>query len=151
MRTAAAWVVLLFGVAPVVIAQSGATGLRPLSFGTLLPAIPATILPTDPSNSGEFTLTGNKNAQVTITFSLPSTMTGPGGASIPLSFGGSSAGYSRSSSTSSETIFDPRTAQQVQLAHNGTGAVYLGGTASPGSSQRAGSYSASVTLSATFF
>jgi hypothetical protein len=135
-------------------AQTGVSGIRPLAFGTLLPGVAATVLPTDPNFSGQFNLTGPNNDYVLLTFSLPSAMTGPGGATLPLVFGGSSVGYSASSSTGSETTFDPHTTQQVRLAHNaggaGTGAVFLGGTASPSVSQRAGSYSATVTLSATF-
>ena len=150
MRTQLIIILLLLSVAVRGRAQTGVSGIQPLAFGTLLPGVAETIQPTNPGSSGEFTLTGNKNEQVSITFSLPSAMTGPHGATLPLTFGATSGGYSRSSSTSDETAFDPRQTQTVQLAHNGTGEVFLGGTANPGTQQRAGSYSATVTLSATF-
>jgi hypothetical protein len=135
-------------------AQTGVTGIRPLAFGTLLPGVPATVLPTDPSYSGQFNLTGRNNESVQITFTLPSSMSGPGGATLPLTFGAGSAGYSAAGSTGSETSFDPSTTQTVRLTHNaggtGTGSVFLGGTASPSVTQRAGSYLGTVTLTATF-
>jgi len=131
--------------------QTGVTGIRPLAFGAVLPGFASTIAPTNPSNSGQLNLTGTKSSYVFFTLSLPTAMTGPGGASLPLSFGASSGGYSATQSTSSETAFDPRTYQFVQLSGTGRGSVFVGGTASPAANQVAGSYSATLTLSATFF
>lgn len=150
MRTHLTLVSLLLCAALPGAAQTGVAGIQPVAFGMLLPGVPTTIAPTNSASCGEFTLTGNKNEMVSVSFSLPTYMTGPGGARLPLTFGGNSAGYSRSSSPSDETTFDPAQAQVVQLAHNGTGALYLGGTASPGTAQHAGSYLATVTLTATF-
>jgi hypothetical protein len=150
MRTHLTLVSLLLCATIPAAAQTGVAGIQPLAFGILLPGIATTIAPTNSASCGEFTLTGNKNELVLVRFSLPTYMSGPGGARLPLTFGGNSAGYSSSSSTSGETTFDPSQIQFVQLANNGTGALYLGATASPGTAQNAGSYSATVTLTATF-
>ncbi|HXQ28819.1 MAG TPA: DUF4402 domain-containing protein [Gemmatimonadales bacterium] len=129
---------------------AGVTGIRAVGFGTLLPGIPTTVVPTDPSNSGQFNFTGKKNELIYVTLSLPATMTGPAGATLPLTFGGSAGGYSAAQSTGSETAFDPKVAQTFQLSNSGRGSVFLGGTASPAVNQRAGSYSGTITLSVTF-
>ena len=84
---------------------------------------------------------------VQLTFSLPTAMTGPAGASMALSFGGSDAGYSVSQSIGSQVGFDPKQVFVGQLDKNGRVAVFIGGTALPATSQRAGSYTAILTLS----
>ena len=75
-------------------------GVRPLAFGQLLAGTPASVLRTDPASSGEFDLRAQNNDFVLLTFSLPSSLSGPGGASLPLSFNGSDAGFSRERSES---------------------------------------------------
>lgn len=125
-------------------------GTRPLVFGTVLPGIPRVIARTDPVNSGQFDLTGTKFASVQLTFTLPSVMTGPAGATLPLAFGGSDAGYSDTQAVGSQVGFDPKQTLVVLLNRNGRGSVFLGGTANPATSQRAGSYTATVTLSVAY-
>lgn len=124
-------------------------GVRPLGFGTVLPSVPQTVLRTDPVNSGQFDLKGPNSANVELAFSLPAAMTGPGGATLPLSFGGSDAGYSPTQAIGSQVGFDPKQIFAGQLSKTGRASVFLGATALPQASQRAGSYTASVTLSVT--
>lgn len=124
-------------------------GVRALSFGIVLPGVAQVVLRTDPVNSGQFDIRGPRFANVELTFSLPTVMTGPAGATIPLSFGGSDAGYSASSSIGSQVGFDPKQSFVGQLPLSGRASVFVGGTALPGSSQRAGSYTATLTMSVT--
>lgn len=128
----------------------GVSGVRPLTFGTVLPGVPYTIFRTDAVNSGRFDLTGTRDAEVEMTFTLPPQMTGPAGATMPLVFGGNDAGYSETQSVGSQVGFDPAQAFRAQLSRNGRGAVFLGGTANPGPAQRAGAYTATVTLSVAY-
>ena len=123
------------------------TGVRAVSFGIVLPGVARVVLRTDPVNSGQFDIRGPKFMNVQLTFSLPTAMTGPAGASMALSFGGSDAGYSVSQSIGSQVGFDPKQAFVGQLDKNGRVAVFIGGTALPATSQRAGSYTAILTLS----
>lgn len=125
------------------------SGVRALAFGTVLPGIPQTVLRTDAVNGGQFDITGPKLSNVQITFSLPGAMTGPGGASLPLSFGGSAAGFSASQSIGSQVGFDPQQSFAGQLSQNGRASVYIGGTAQPQAFQNAGSYTAILTMSVT--
>lgn len=126
-------------------------GTRSLSFGAVLPGVPRVISRTDPVNSGQFDITGQKNAGVQLTFTLPSVMTGPAGATMPIVFGGSDAGYSPPSAIGSQVAFDPRQPFTTTLDNNGRVAVYIGATAQPAPTQRAGSYTGTLTLNVAYF
>jgi len=125
-------------------------GVRALSFGSVLPGVPATVRPTDPVNSGQFNIQGEKYATVELWFTLPTQMSGPAGAAIPLSFDPTSAGQSSTGSITDQVAVDPRTRFSVTLSNNGRGFVYLGGTLLPAGQQRAGAYSATITLTAAY-
>ena len=129
----------------------GVSGVRPLVFGVVFPGVPRAVSRTDAANSGQLDLTGNKNAQVQLTFTLPNAMTGPAGAQMPLTFGGSDAGYSSSQAVGSQVAFDPRTPFLATLNKNGRGSVFVGGTVNPPPTQRSGSYTGTITLSIVYF
>jgi hypothetical protein len=125
------------------------TGVRGLTFGAVLPGVPRVILRTDPANSGQFDIRGPNRKQVLLSFVLPAAMIGPGGALMPLSFGAGDAGYSQSQLIGSQVGFDPRQSFTATLSNNGRGSVFLGGTANPATNQRAGAYTATLTLNVT--
>jgi len=127
------------------------SGVRSLVFGAVFPGVPRTISRTDPANSGQFDLTGNKNSQVRLVFTLPAAMAGPVGATMPLAFGGGDAGYSDTQAIGSQVAFDPKQPFLATLNKNGRGSVFIGGTAQPGSSQRAGPYTGTLTLTVAYF
>lgn len=149
-----AW--LLFGVvllgAPVPSALTAqgkpltVTGVRGLTFGAVFPGVPVTITRTDPVGSGQFDVGGAKNARIQLSFTLPSVMSGPAGATMPLVFGSSDAGYSSPETITSQVGFDPAQPFVTFLDKNGRAAVFIGGTAQPAPSQRAGAYTATLTL-----
>lgn len=125
-------------------------GVRPLAFGLILPGVPEVVLRTDPVKSGRFDLSGERFAQVELTFTLPGQMIGPGGATMPLLFGSGDAGYSETQAIASQVAFDPNQRFVATLSRNGKGAVFLGGTVTPGAGQRAGSYTATITLTVAY-
>jgi hypothetical protein len=125
------------------------TGARGVTFGAVFPGIPLAITRTDPANSGQFDIKGPNRNQVLLTFVLPLTMTGPAGAQLPLNFGSSDAGYSQSQVIGSQIGFDPKQPFTATLSNNGRGSVFVGGTANPTTSQRAGAYTATITLTVT--
>jgi hypothetical protein len=125
------------------------TGARNLIFGTVLPGVPRVVLRTDPTNSGQFDIRGPNSAQVLLTFVLPVAMTGPAGALMPLSFGAGDAGYSQSQAIGSQVGFDPKQPFTATLPISGRGSVFVGSTANPVASQRAGTYTATLTLTVT--
>src|SRR5437773_5326221 len=113
------------------------SAVRPLVFGTVFPGVPRYIARTDPADSGQFDLTGNKNSQVRLVFTLPAAMAGPVGATIPLAFGGGDAGYSDTQAIGSQVAFDPKQPFLATLNKNGRGSVFIGGAAPPGRAQPA--------------
>ena len=137
------------------------TGMRALEFGVIVPGTTTvTVLPGSASG-GEFRITGVKSRKsVDISFTLPTQMTGPGGAAIPLSFNGNFAGLceidtSGNCESASFITWNPVTTPSFRDqptrykpgrkvfaydAHQ----VYLGGVASPAVNQRQGTYTASI-------
>ena len=122
------------------------TGVQSLAFGTLIPGIPSSVLRSDPARSGQFAVQGPHDTQGLLTFTLPPVLTGPAGATLPLSFGGSDGGYSQSQNIGSQIGFDPKLPFVITFSQQGRGSVFLGGTAQPAPTQRAGSYTGTITL-----
>ena len=127
------------------------TGVQSLAFGTLLPGMPTIVARTDAAKSGQFTLTGPHDSQAQLTFTLPAVLTGPGGATLPLTFGASDAGYSQSQNIGGQIGFDPKQSFLITFSGQGRGSVFLGGTARPAPTQRAGAYTATITLNLAVF
>ena len=124
------------------------TGTRGVTFAAVLPGVPRVILRTDPANSGQFDIKAPKG-NVLLTFVLPLAMTGPAGAQMPLTFGTSDAGYSAAGAITSQVGFDPRQPFTAALPNSGRASVFLGATANPTTNQRAGAYTATITLNVT--
>jgi hypothetical protein len=121
-------------------------GTRSLTFGSLLAGVNKSVLRTDLINSGQLDISGPKSVSVLLTFTLPATMAGPAGATLPLSFGSSDGGWSPPQQIGTQTGFDPRVPYTAPLDQNGKVSVFLGGTAKPTANQKAGSYTGTITL-----
>ena len=137
---------------PVVGAQGkplNVTGVRGLTFGAVFPGVPRVISRTDPANAGQVDIGYAKFSPILLTFTLPSAMAGPAGATMPLVFGASDAGYSSPETITSQVGFDPRVPFATALDKNGRAAVFIGGRAQPAPSKRAGAYTATITLTVT--
>ena len=137
------------------------TGTRALEFGVIVPGTTTvTVLPRT-SAGGEFRITGVKSRKsIDISFTLPTQLSGPAGASIPLSFNGNFAGLCEIDTSGAcvvasfvtwNPITTPSFRDQPTRYQPGRKVyafdqyqVYLGGTASPSATQRQGSYTASI-------
>ena len=127
------------------------TGIQGVSFGSMVPGISKAVPRTDALNAARFDIKGaGSGRMVELQFSLPAVLTGPGGASLPLSYTAGDAGFSAQQAIGNQTGFDPRTAFIATLSGNGRGSVFLGCRASPAVNQPAGSYSATLTLSVAY-
>jgi hypothetical protein len=125
------------------------TGVRGITFGVVFPGVPRVVVRTDAANAGQFDVGYAKFSPIQITFTLPAVMTGPAGATMPLVFGANDGGYSSPETITSQVGFDPRVAFVTALDKNGRAAVFIGGTAQPLTSQRAGNYTATITMTIT--
>ncbi|MFL5618053.1 MAG: hypothetical protein ACJ79A_06635 [Gemmatimonadaceae bacterium] len=137
------------------------TGTRALQFGVIVPGTTTvTVLPRT-SAGAEFRIAGVKSRKsVDISFTLPTQLNGPAGDSIPLSFNGNFAGlceidtsgacvlasYVTWNPVSTPTFRDNPTRYQPgrKVYAFDTYQVYLGGIASPSTTQRQGTYTASI-------
>jgi hypothetical protein len=138
-----------------------ATGIRALEFGTIVPGTASvTVLPRT-SAGGEFRVDGVKSRKsVDISFTLPTSLNGPAGSSIPLSFNGNYAALCEIDTSgacivasivtwnpiTTPTFRDNPTRYQPgrKVYAYDSYQVYLGGTASPSATQRRGVYTAAV-------
>jgi len=137
-------------------------GFRPLNFGVVIPGTTASVAPRS-AQGAEFRiagLLGRKSVDITLT--LPTVLTGPGGATIPLNFTGANAAACELDllavcQTASLMTWDPvagpttrvrpiKVGPGPKVFTNDVLALYLGGAVSPAATQRAGRYSASATV-----
>jgi hypothetical protein len=122
-------------------AQFAVAQVQPLAFGYLTQGVTEIVPYTDTFRRGVVTINGSGQAWIRVT--LPPSLVSPQGATIPLQFlngdlaaqeGGKAAG-----------TFDPTASVRVNLS-KGTTSLFIGGRAVPAITQRAGSYSATVTV-----
>jgi hypothetical protein len=137
-------------------------GTRALQFGVIVPGTTTvTVLPNSAAD-GQFRIAGVKNRKsIDISFTLPTQLTGPAGASIPLSFNGNYAGLCEINDATgvcdaaSFFVWNPVTTPTFRdqptrykpgrkvYQYDGY-QIYLGGVASPAANQRQGTYTASI-------
>ena len=127
-------------------AQVLVRAIRGLAFGTVIPGVPLHILRTDPVNSGQFEVRAPPPKIVVMTLTLPAVLTGPLGATMPLSFATNDAGFSGTNSITSQVAFNPYQ-NYVTIMFNNRVGIFLGGTASPTVTQAAGAYTGTVVMS----
>jgi hypothetical protein len=137
-------------------------GVRPLNFGTVVPGTTVSIAPQTPQGA-EFRiagLLGRKSVDLTLT--LPTVLTGPGGATIPLTFAGANAAACELDllgvcQTASLVSWDPVTTPTTRIRPTKFGpgpkifvndrlALYLGASVAPPATQPAGHYTASASV-----
>jgi hypothetical protein len=138
------------------------SGIRELNFGTVVPGTTTTVAPRTPQGA-EFHIGGLLGRKsVDISFTLPTALAGPGGATIPLTFAGATAASCELNvlgvcQTASLTSWDPVASPTTRVRPTKFGpgpkvfvndqlALYLGAAVSPAASQRPGHYAASATV-----
>ncbi len=121
--------------------------LRDLDFGSVLPGVPKTIAVSG-SASGRFRVDGEANAQITLTFTLPSDLAS-GSDLLPI---GAWTGYHNNApNTSSGTSFTPSGAPTAaQLSPAGRQFVWVGATVTPAPVQASGTYGATIVLTVDY-
>jgi hypothetical protein len=127
------------------------TGARTLDFGNVFPGVPKVVAVGD-ATSGRFDATGEANAPVNMTFTLPvgDVLAGPGGNTLPI---GSWTGCTNTTNvTAGCTPFTP-SASAVGTAFGNPGNLFIwvGATVSPAGGQAAGAYTGTVTLTLAYF
>ena len=131
------------GIAPLT-----ATGVNDLDFGTVTAGTP--FRQTDPTKQGRFSIAGQANQPVTVSFTLPTVLTGTGNATIPISFGSSDGLVFSPSFPTISSTFSPSAPSGQTL--NATGSLVIGitGTVSPPTLTTTGLYQGTVTLTVSY-
>ena len=126
-----------------VITHISVTAKRDLDFGNDI--VPGVIKTVDKAaaNSGKFSLAGQPNREMSITFTLPSNLVS-GENTMPITFTTTDAGYQTGESL---VGFNPAAVQNASFSATGTMDVYLGGKVTPAAGQVSGFYTAPVNIS----
>lgn len=129
-------------------------GQGDLDFGFVLLGVPKTVLPTAPT-AGKWIVTGEKNARVLISFTLPAALAhlSLGGVTLPVSFPAGSARWRRrTDDPAGATAFDPAAGATGMLGPPVEPLLYiwLGGTVTPAAFQPGGSYSSVVVATVAY-
>lgn len=127
-----------------------ATGLQDLNFGTVFPGVPEVVVRTDAARGGRFDVRGFLLLEVRITMTLPATLNASGGRTIPLVWGANDGGRNTSNNAATATAFDPRVPMVTRFGLLGRLYIFLGGRANPGPTTTAGTYTATITLTAAY-
>ena len=131
------------GVAPLT-----ATGVNNLSFGTVTAG--ATKTPSSlAADAGRFNISGQPGSPVTVTFVLPTVLTGPGAGTIPITFSATD-GLRWTAFPTTFVAFDPNAAVLTPLDALGNLVIGISGTVAPPVGTITGSYSGTVTLTVTY-
>lgn len=130
------------GMAPIT-----AAGVNDLNFGTVTAGTPATL--TDPATqAGRFDITGEPSAGVSVSFTLPVQLAGPGG-NIPISFG-TTDGLEWTAFPTTFTSFNPNVPYSTALTGTGTLTIGIQGTVSPPVGTTTGTYTGTITLTVSY-
>ena len=122
-------------------AQFAVAQVQPLAFGYLTQGLTEVVPYTDTFRRGVVTVDGSGQAWIRVV--LPTSLVSPQGASIPLQF---LVGDVAAQETGKPpAAFDPGTSVRVNLG-KGTASLFIGGRAVPATNQRAGVYSATMTV-----
>src|SRR5688572_9874316 len=132
-------------------AQVSITGIRNLTFGPVIVGVPSSVGPSHPTKSGQFRVTAPLSTKVQIRFTLPDALAGPGGAQLPITFGGNDAMAVGRSPASPPITFNPKATRNPQFAPSTAYDVFIGATVTPAGNQQPGSYAATITLTITNF
>lgn len=129
--------------------------IQDLAFGSVPKGVATTVAPAA-ATAGQWQITGNPNAFVTIAFTLPTQLTNiqalPG-STMPISFGLTSALWRRANNNpAGATAFSPAlgTVGRFGPTANPTLYIWIGGTVNPAPAAKPGIYQGTIILSLTY-
>ncbi|HXE58367.1 MAG TPA: DUF4402 domain-containing protein [Gemmatimonadales bacterium] len=123
-------------------------GAQNLSFGNVFPGLNKTVAVTD-AGAGRFDVAGQANANVSLSFVLPSNLSDGSGNLLPI---GSWTGEHNTTGTATGANFTPSAgATNTTLSGTGNLYVFIGGQVTPAVNQPAGLYSGSVQMTVVYF
>ena len=131
------------GVAPLTAARA-----NDLNFGLVTAGTPKTITNLA-ADAGRFNVSGQPAASVSISFALPTVLTGAGSSTIPITFGAAD-GLLWSPYPGAHTTFNPNAVNFFAIDPSGNMSVGIAGTVSPPAGTTTGSYTGTITLTVAY-
>lgn len=124
------------------------SGAQNLNFNNVFPGVNKTVAATDLTNAGRFDVTGQASTPVTMSFTLPATLSS-GGNTMPIaSYSGIHA--DNSAQTLGVVAFTPGASNGATLSGTGAMFVWVGAQVQPATNQAAGVYTGSITLTVVY-
>jgi hypothetical protein len=123
-------------------------GAQALAFGNVFPGVNKLVDPSDLTNAGRFDVTGQGGTPVTLSFTLPATLSGPG-APLPINTY-SAIRAEDAGQTVSPVLFGPGASNPATLSGAGALYVWVGARVTPPTDQVAGLYTGSITLTVVY-
>jgi hypothetical protein len=125
-----------------------AAGVNDLNFGLVAAGTPKSItnLATD---AGRFNISGEPSAAVSISFSLPTVLTGAGSTTIPITFGATD-GLEWTPYPGTHSTFNPNAVHFTSFDGTGNASIGIAGTVSPPAGTTTGSYTGTITMTVSY-
>ena len=131
------------GIAPLT-----AAGVNDLNFGVVTAGTPKA--PTSlAADAGRFNISGEPSTSVSVTYLLPTVLTGAGSATIPITFG-TTDGLLWAAYPAAPTTFNPNAPFFTSTNALGNLTVGIAGTVSPPLGSTTGSYTGTVTMTVAY-
>jgi hypothetical protein len=125
-----------------------AAGVNDLDFGAVSAGTPKS--PTSlAANAGRFNLAGQPTTPVSVSFTLPTVLTGTGSATIPITFSATD-GLLWTPYPGTYTTFNPNAPFFTTTDSHGALVIGIAGTVSPPANATTGAYSGTITLTVAY-
>jgi hypothetical protein len=118
-----------------------------LNFGNVFPGVNKTVAATDLTNGGRFDVTGQASTPVTLSFTLPATLSSGGNTMPIVSFTGV---HAQNALQTGGVAFTPSAGANPTLSAGGLLFVWVGAQVQPATNQAAGVYTANVTMTVVY-
>jgi hypothetical protein len=122
-------------------------GAQALSFGNVFPGVNKTIAATDLTNGGRFDVTGQASAPVTLSFTLPATLSSAGNTMPIVSYTGV---HAQNVAQTGGVAFAPASGATPTLSATGGLFVWVGAQVQPATNQAAGVYNGSIVMTVVY-
>jgi len=124
-----------------------AAGVNNLNFRDVTAGTPKTI--TNLADAARFAVSGEASTPVTVSYTLPTVLSGAGGATVPITFGAAD-GLLWSSYPAAHTTFNPNAPLFTTLGAGGDLLIGVLGTVSAPIGSTTGSYTGTITLTVAY-
>ena len=122
-------------------------GAQQLNFGNVFPGVNKTVAATDLTNAGRFDVTGQASTPVTLSFTLPATLSSGGNTMPIVSYTGV---HALLATQAGGIAFSPAAGANPTLSGTGALFVWVGAQVQPATNQVAGVYTGSITMTVVY-